>query len=211
MIDAAVIGAGPIGLEMAAGLKSAGLSFVQIERGVLGETIFHYPPNTRFFSSPERIAIAGVPLITLDQSKATREEYLAYLRAVVTQLGLAPRLCENLDAVEKQQEGFLLRTSHTLSGAKSEYRARNLILATGDMHRPRLIGAPGEDLPHVSHFLADPHIYFQQRVLIVGGRNSAAEAAIRLYRAGARVTLSCRNAELPESRSSTGSIRNSCL
>ncbi|HNJ05990.1 MAG TPA: NAD(P)-binding domain-containing protein, partial [Leptospiraceae bacterium] len=83
-LDAIVIGAGPIGIEMAAALKKEGLSFAHIERGRIGETIFHYPPATHFFSSPERIAIAGVPLLTQDQTKATREEYLLYLRSVVT-------------------------------------------------------------------------------------------------------------------------------
>ncbi|HNJ33067.1 MAG TPA: NAD(P)-binding domain-containing protein [Leptospiraceae bacterium] len=197
-LDAIVIGAGPIGIEMAAALKKEGLSFAHIERGRIGETIFHYPPATHFFSSPERIAIAGVPLLTQDQTKATREEYLLYLRSVVTQLDLETRLYESVESVTQAADSFQVQTRHTLTEQKTTYTARNVILATGDMHKPRMLGIPGESLPHVSHYPADPHSYFRTRVLIVGGKNSAAETALRLTRAGARVTISYRHAKLPE-------------
>lgn len=197
MFDVFIVGAGPIGLEMAAAVKEAGLSHAHIERGRIGQTIFQYPPDTRFFSSPERIAIAGVPLLTLDQSKATREEYLTYLRAVALQLDLKVNLFEGLERIERTPDGFEISTRHIYRLTQNKYRARRVVLACGDMHKPRKLGIPGEDSPHVSHYLGDPHTYFLQNVLIAGGRNSAAEAALRLNRAGARVTLSYRREELP--------------
>lgn len=197
--DAVVVGAGPIGIEMAVALKRSGLSYVHLERGCLAQTVFDYPPDTRFFSSPERIAIAGVPFLTQDQSKATREEYLTYLRSVVIQFQLSIRFFENVQGINRTDGGeFQIKTRHSLIGHESEYRTRRIILAIGDMHRYRMLGIPGEDLAHVSHALRDPHTYLGQRVLIVGGKNSAAEAAIRLYRAGAHVTLSYRGPELPK-------------
>lgn len=197
MLDAVIVGAGPIGIEMAAALKSEGLSYVHVERGCLAQTIFNYPPDTRFFSSPERIAIAGIPLLTLDQSKATREEYLKYLRSVVVQLQLNVNFSESVESISKGHGSFTVQTSHVLTGAPGRYSTRNVILAIGDMHKYRMLGVLGEEGNNVSHVMRDPHTYLGQRVLIVGGKNSAAEAAIRLYRAGAHVSLSYRNAELP--------------
>lgn len=198
MLDAAVVGAGPIGIEMAAALKKEGLNYVHLEQGRLAETIFRYPPDTRFFSSPERIAIAGIPFLTLDQSKGTREEYLAYLRAVTMQLDLNIRLFERLVTAKRGPDGFTLESEHVLRLTRNEFKARRVILAAGDMHNPRRPQVPGEDMPHVHRVLQDPHTYFGARVLIVGGKNSAAEAAIRLHRAGSRVTLCHRGLELPE-------------
>ncbi|MBL8020126.1 MAG: NAD(P)-binding domain-containing protein [Leptospirales bacterium] len=197
LLDAVIVGAGPIGIEMAAALKREGLSYVQIERGYLGQTIFNYPPDTRFFSSPERIAIAGIPLLTLDQNKATREEYLTYLRSVVVQLQLNINFSESVESISKDKGTFTVRTKHAQTGNEAQYQARNVILAIGDMHKYRMLGIPGEERSNVSHAMRDPHTYLGQRVLIVGGKNSAAEAAIRLYRVGAHVSLSYRKAELP--------------
>ncbi|MCE9598588.1 MAG: NAD(P)-binding domain-containing protein [Spirochaetia bacterium] len=198
MLDAIIVGAGPIGIELAAALKREGLSYAHLERGCLAQTVFGYPPDTHFFSSPERIAIAGIPFLTPDQNKAKREEYLTYLRAVVTQLQLQIRFFENVESiVPGRNGGFTVQSKHVRTGRESQYEARRIILATGDMHKYRMLGVPGEDLGHVSHSLKDPHTYLGQRVLIVGGKNSAAEAAIRLYRAGAQVSLSYRQRELP--------------
>lgn len=100
-VDVAIVGAGPIGLELAVAVKAAGLELFHCDAGPIGATIARYAPDTRFFSSPERIAIAGVPLVTLDQSKATREQYLAYLRGVVAQFGLEVHTYERVTAVER--------------------------------------------------------------------------------------------------------------
>lgn len=191
--DVAIIGAGPIGLELAIALKQDGIDHVVFDRGQIGETIFKWPPNTHFFSSPERIAIAGVPIPNLDQTKITGEAYLAYLRSVVEQFDVKVRTYEQVEritALTNPSPGFELQTSSW----KGEHRCvcRHLVLATGGMAGPRRLNIPGENLPHVSYYPADPHRYFRTRVLIVGGRNSALETALRLFRAGADVTLSYR-------------------
>lgn len=197
--DTLIVGAGPIGLEMAAALRQAGMDHVLVEAGAIGQTVTWYAPGTRFFSSPERIAIAGVPLVTRGQEKATREEYLAHLRAVVLQHGLTVRTFERAEAIGRAPDGWLEVRTRRIDGERA-YRARRVILAIGDLHRPRLLGIPGEDLPHASHYLRDPHEYFGQRVVIVGSRNSAVEAAIRLHRVGARVSLCCRAAAFDRAR-----------
>lgn len=193
-----VVGAGPIGLELAVALKRAGISYVHLDSGQIGSTIAWYAPNTPFFSSPERIAIAGVPLHTVDQTKATREEYLNYLRGVVVQFDLQVHTYERVVGLRAEDDGGFAVTSRG-NGRRRHWRARNLVLAIGDMHRPKILEAPGEDLPHVSHYFGDPHIYFRRRVLIVGGRNSAIEAAVRCVRVGAQVTLSYRGEKLDAS------------
>ncbi len=188
-----IIGAGPIGLEIAVALQHAGVDAVQLDAGQIGQTISWYPRQATFFSSPERIAIAGVPLVTPDQSKATREQYLAYLRSIVQQFDLHIRTFEPVTALALERDG-----GFSITTPKDTYHARNVVLAIGDMHRPRTLDIPGEDLPHVSHYFDEPHRYFQQRLLIVGGRNSAAEAALRCHRAGAHVAISYRREWLPE-------------
>jgi len=197
--DVLLIGAGPIGIELAVALKARGIRYVHLDADQIGSTIAWYAPQTHFFSSPERIAIAGVPLQTVDQTKATREEYLNYLRAVVLQFNLEIETFERVMSLRKNADGWFDASSVRASGER-QWRARNVVLAIGDMHRPRRIGVPGEDLPHVSHYFGDPHLYFRRRVLIVGGQNSAVEAAIRCYRVGADVTLSYRGRELDPNR-----------
>lgn len=186
----AIIGAGPLGLELAAAVKRMGVDYLHFDSGQIGQTVSWYPRQARFFSSPERIAIAGVPLHTVDQSKATREEYLAYLRAVVQQFDLDVRTFERVADIRRDNGGFLLRTQR--GEEEHAYWARYVVLAVGDMHAPRQLHIPGEDLDHVSHYFEEPHKYFRQRLLIVGGRNSAAEAALRCHHAGARVSISYR-------------------
>jgi thioredoxin reductase (NADPH) len=220
--DVAIIGAGPIGLEIAVGLKHAGVSYVHFEAGQVGSTLQWWAPGTRFFSSPERIEIAGVPLTLTHQDKATREEYLAYLRGVARQFELRIQTQTRVERVERHgDDEFEIVTSASAHGVGGPawyrdspsreharvaepgqrwWRARHLILAIGDMHRPRLLDVPGENLSHVSHYLADPHEYFGRRVLIVGGKNSAVEAAIRLHRVGAQVALSYRGSEFDPKR-----------
>ena len=197
--DVLLIGAGPIGIELAIALQQRGIRYEHLDAGQVGSTISWYAPQTHFFSSPERISIAGVPLQTLDQTKATREEYLTYLRAVVQQFGLRIATFERVVSLRKYADGWFEVESAGALGQR-QWRARNVVLAIGDMHRPRRIGVPGEDLPHVSHYFSDPHQYFRRPVLIVGGQNSAVEAAIRCHRVGADVTLSYRGRELDANR-----------
>ncbi len=191
--DVAVIGAGPIGIELAAALKRAKIDYLQFDAKQIGYTISWFPPLTRFFSSNERIAIAGVPLMTFDQLKATREEYLAYLRQVVTLYDLRVNTFEPITDIRRDGDGFKLATKKGRT-----VKCRRLVLATGGTDRPRKLGVPGEDLPHVHQYFQDPHEYFRQNVLIVGGKNSAVETALRCTHAGANVTISYRQDKLPE-------------
>jgi thioredoxin reductase (NADPH) len=193
-----IIGAGPIGLEVAWALQREGLSPLVLEEGMIGATINWWAPGTRFFSSPERIAICGVPLPTLLQDKATREEYLAYLRGVAAQFKLEVRTFERVTRVERAENGFAVRTE-SAAGVKT-HPASHVVFAVGDMQKPRMLGIPGEGQPNVSHYFQDPHRYYGRRVLIVGGKNSAVEAAIRSHRVGAKVTISYRGAEFDEKR-----------
>ena len=194
--DVAVIGAGPIGLEMAVALKRAGARHVHFDAGQIGATVQWFAPQTRLFSSNERIAIAGMPLTTVDQAKASREEYLAYLRNVVTYFDLPVRTYERVTKIEPEGARFVLTSDRR--GEVRRCAAERVILATGGTDRPRRLGVPGEDLPHVSAYFQDPHTYFRQKVLIIGGKNSAAEAALRCHHAGAAVSLSYRREALPE-------------
>jgi len=195
-----IVGAGPIGLELAAALKQARVDYIHVDAGQIGQTITWYPRQVRFFSSPDRIAICGVPLQTVDQAKATREEYLAYLRGVVAQFDLQVNTYERVVDVQRiDEDGHRFHVMTRRGGEQRSYRCRHLVLAIGDMHRPRLLHIPGEDLPHVSHYFEEPHRYFQTKLLIVGGRNSAVEAALRCHHAGASVTLSYRRDSFDES------------
>lgn len=181
---------------MAVALKRRDIDYLHFDARQIGYTISWFAPQTRFFSSNERISIAGVPLETVDQGKATREQYLAYLRSVVKQFQLQIRAYEPVVGV-KQRDGDFLLTTCSRAGAR-EYRARKVVLCTGGTDHPRKLGIPGEDLPHVSHYFQDPHTYFGQDVLIVGGKNSAVEAALRCHHAGAKVSMSYRRDQLPE-------------
>jgi thioredoxin reductase (NADPH) len=184
--DVALVGAGPIGIELGVALTRAGIEHIHLEAGQIGATIAWWAPGTRYFSSPERIAISGVPIPSPTQDKATREDYLAYLRAVVQQFDLSIRTNTRVERVRRLDERFELQLAHSGAGvggpaemlraegepreATEILRAKRLVLAIGDMHRPQMLNIPGEDLPHVSHYLAEPHTYFGKRVLIVGGK-----------------------------------------
>ncbi len=230
-VETIIIGAGPIGLEMGVALKNRGREFAIIDEHQVGHTISWYAPGTHFFSSPERISIAGVPLITRDQGKATREEYLDYLMGVAWQFDLpiytGLRLVglsragnlpdsqherESIDADDRAiqdsdpeldsdfQWSLSLRRNAacTEEGEPAEevVRCNYLILAPGDMHAPRFLGIPGENQKNVSHYLKELRNYFRQEVVIVGGRNSAVEAAIRIYRMGGKVSILYRGESL---------------
>ncbi len=196
--DVAIIGAGPIGLELAVCLKRAGVDYIHFDARQIGYTISWWPRNTHFFSTTERIGIAGVPIQNNHQQRITGEEYLAYLRAIVEQFDLQIQTYEPVTALERSMDGFTL-TTNPLVG-EQRYRCRRVVLALGDMHGPNYLRIPGEELAHVAHYFRDPHDYFRRRLLIVGGRNSAVEAALRCWRAGADVTISYRRAQFDERR-----------
>ncbi|WP_319560527.1 NAD(P)-binding domain-containing protein [Marispirochaeta sp.] len=193
-----LIGAGPIGIEVASGLKRAGVDYLQLEKGPPASTIYSWPRHARFFSSPERVAIAGIPFSSPDQEQPTREDYLAYLRGVVEILGLEILSYYRVTGISGEKGSFVVQ-AESLKDTLS-IRCEEIILAIGDMGEVNRLGIPGEDLPHVSHILEDPHLYFGSRLLIVGGRNSALEAALRCFRSGVRVSLSYRRREFDRER-----------
>jgi thioredoxin reductase (NADPH) len=196
--DVAIIGAGPMGLELAVCLQRAGVDYIHFDAYQIGYTMTWWPRNTHFFSTTERLAIAGVPIQNNHQQRITGEEYLAYLRGIVEQFDLQIRTYEPVTALAPVPDGFVL-TTQPLAGER-RYLSQRVVLAIGDMHRPNLLHIPGEDLPHVAHYFRDPHDYFRKQLLLVGGRNSAVEAALRCWRAGADVTLSYRRAQFDERR-----------
>jgi thioredoxin reductase (NADPH) len=195
--DVIVVGAGPIGLECAVRLRQRGRTVLVVDRGAVGQTITWFPRQMHFFSSNDRIAICGVPLQTLDQQKATREEYLAYLRQIVRIFDLDVRTFTPVTGIAREEGGLAVSVARA-DGTAGMLRARHVVLAIGDMDVPRRLGIPGEDLPHVSHYFDEPHRYLGRRLMIVGGKNSAVEAALRCFHAGARVSLSYRRADFDE-------------
>ncbi len=196
--EVAIIGAGPIGLELAVCIKRVGVDYIHLDAQQIGYTMTWWPRNTSFFSTTERLSIAGVPIQNNHQQRITGEDYLAYLRAIVEQFDLRINTFEPVITLVRTPEAFELIT-RPLTGER-RYLCKRVVLAIGDMHWPNRLHIPGEDLPHVSHYFRDPHDYFRRRLLIVGGKNSAAEAALRCWRAGAQVTVSYRRERLDQQR-----------
>ena len=195
--DVLIVGAGPSGLATAIAAKQSGLDYVVVEKGVLVNSIFNFPVHMVFFTTPELLEIGGLPLVT-PYEKPTRLEALKYYRRVVGTYGIQVSFRETVLAIERQPAGvFAVSTTHR--GVTRERQARAVVLAIGYYDLPNYLGIPGEDLPHVSHYYTDAHPYYRQRVVVVGGKNSAAEAALEMFRAGAHVTLVHRHAALGDS------------
>ena len=192
--DVICVGAGPTGLACAIEVKRAGLRPLVIDKGVLCNSIYHYPVNMVFFTTPELLEIGDLPFVSAAE-KPNRVEALKYYRKCVEHYDLELRLGEMVTRVEGSDGDFRVFTK-TQDGATEQYEARKLIVATGYYDLPNCLGVPGEDLPHVSHYYTEPHPFWRRDVVIIGGKNSAAEAALDLYRTGARVTLVHRRAEL---------------
>lgn len=198
-IDVAVVGAGPCGLATAIFCQRAGLSTLSFDRGPLVSGVAGYPTWMTFFSTAERIAIADVPF-AIATDKPTRRDALAYYRLVAAREGVPLRLYEEVLAVEpldasaggdsnQRAPRFRLRTRTVPHGEPRDTLAHAVVVATGYFGRPSLLGVPGEALPHVSHFFHEGHAAFDRDVVVVGGGNSAVDAALELWRAGARVTM----------------------
>jgi thioredoxin reductase (NADPH) len=193
-----IVGAGPSGLAAAIAAKERGIDYQVVEQGVLVNSIFHFPPQMVFFTTPELLEIGGLPFVS-PYEKPTRAEALRYYRKVVDTFDLQIAFEEKVLSVSRETDGdgalFALETRST-RGVRRVRHGRNVLLAIGYYDHPNTLNLPGEDLPHVHHYYGDPHAYYRQRVVIVGGGNSAAEAALDLFRAGAHVTLVHRWAEL---------------
>lgn len=196
--DVICIGAGPTGLACAIEAKRAGMRSLVIDKGCLCNSLFYYPVNMKFFTTAERMEIGDLPMTT-SGDKATRPEALKYYRRTVDHYGIETRLYEKVTHIEhsgdNRHAGFRIHTQDA-SGVKHEHLGSKVIIATGYYDLPNYLGIPGEELPHVSHYFTDPHPYWNQDVIVIGGRNSSAEAALDLFRAGARVTLVHRGMEM---------------
>jgi thioredoxin reductase (NADPH) len=190
--DLIVIGAGPSGLSCAIEAKGAGLSTIVLEKGSVVDYIRRFPTNLVWFSTPELLEVGNVPFV-ISTVRPTRVDTLNYYHKVVDHYGLDVRTFDAVEDVRKVNGIFVAKTASDKS-----YEGRNVVVATGYFDHPNQLGVHGEDLPHVAHYYGEPFEYFGTDVVVVGGRNSAVEASLDLYRHGARVTLVHRGERLSE-------------
>ncbi|EGA89622.1 hypothetical protein GPDM_10005 [Planococcus donghaensis MPA1U2] len=181
-IDALIIGGGPCGLSAAIELKKRGLKTIVIEKGNIVNAIFNYPTHQTFFSTSEKLSIGDVPFI-IEGRKPKRNQALVYYREVVKRSGIQVRPFETVEKVEKD-DLFQVTTS------KGQYQAKYVVAATGYYDQPNKLEVEGANLPKVMHYFKEAHPYFDQDVLVIGGKNSAVDAALALHKAGSRVTVS---------------------
>lgn len=180
--DVIIIGGGPCGLSAAIELKKIGLRAIVIEKGNVVNAIYKYPTHQTFFSSSERLSIGDIPFIT-EERKPKRNQALVYYRNVVSMTGIDVRTYETVLSVDKE-EGFIVKTT------KNSYRSKYLVAATGYYDQPNKLDVEGAQLEKVMHYFKEGHPYFNQDVLVIGGKNSAVDAALELHKAGSRVTVS---------------------
>ena len=192
--DLICIGAGPTGLASAIEARRAGMRPLVIDKGCLCNSLFHYPVNMVFFTTPELLEIGDLPLVCAAE-KPTRSEALKYYRKAAEHYQFELRLFERVERVEGSDGKFAVVT-RAENGTEQRYAGRKIVVATGYYDLPNPLGVEGENLPHVSHYYTQPHEFWNRDVVVVGGKNSAAEAALDLFRGGARVTLVHRGAEL---------------
>lgn len=184
-----IIGGGPIGLACAIEAQRNNINYVVIEKGPIVNALYHYPVNMTFFSTSERLEIGKVPFVS-NNPKPTRDEALEYYRRVAQSYKLNVHLFEEAVSIGKNDGIFQILTT------KATYTANNVIIATGFYGLPFLLNVPGENLPKVTHYYSDPHFYAFQNVLVVGGMNSAVDAALETFRKGANVTMVVRGKEI---------------
>ena len=192
--DLLVIGTGPTGLACAIEAQRTGFSVVLVDKGCLCNSLFHYPEHMTFFTTPELLEIGDIPFSTPNQ-KPTRVEALEYYRKVAEHYSLNLRPYETVERIAGHDGDFVVHTTDRF-GRPIQHRARKLVLATGYYDLPNKLKIPGEELSKVQHYYNDPHPFFGLDVVVIGGKNSAAIAALELWRHGARVTLVHRGAEL---------------
>jgi thioredoxin reductase (NADPH) len=196
--DVVIVGGGPAGMAAAIAAKQQGLRYVVLERGVLVNSILRFPTDMIFFTTSDLLEIGGFPFVT-PHEKPTRSEALKYYRRVNDALQLDIHFEEPVTGIVRESGQFVVSTRRK-TGEAGRYEAANVVLATGAYDLPNRLGIPGEDLPHVSHFYKEPHLNYRQNVVIVGGKNSAAEAALDLYRNGVgSVTIVHRRSALGDS------------
>jgi thioredoxin reductase (NADPH) len=191
MYDIIIIGAGPSGLAVAIEAKKAGMRYCIIEKGGIVNSIQHFPTAMTFFSTPELLEIGGVPF-TSAQMRPTRAEGLEYYSRVAEHYALEVRFFEQVRSIRKNNGMFSVVTT------KETCESKHVVLATGYYDHPNMLHVPGEELPKVSHYYSEPYPYYRQHVAVIGAKNSAAIAALELYRHGAHVTIIHRGSALSE-------------
>jgi thioredoxin reductase (NADPH) len=197
--DITIVGAGPAGLAAGIAAKRVGLNYSIIEKGVLVNSIYKFPVNMVFFTTPELLEIGGLPLVSPFE-KPTRIEALRYYRRVVDTYELPIDFGEQVVDVKRAVSGDMFDVeTRSEKGVRRIRHSRNVIFAIGYFDHPNIIGVPGENLPHVSHYYTESHGFYRKHVVIVGGGNSAAETALELFRSGANVTLVHRHPQLKPS------------
>jgi len=195
IFDVIVVGGGPTGLACAIEAQRAGFSHLVIEKGCVVNSLFHYPTQLVFFTTPELLEIGDLPFVC-EREKPNRQEALKYYRRVVDTYQLRVNQYERVLKVSGADGDFLVETELVMTGERRNYRSKKIVVAIGYFDYPNYIGIPGEDLPKVSHYYKDAHPFYDRDVAIIGAANSAAIAALDLYRHGARVTLIHRQATL---------------
>ena len=193
IFDVVIIGGGPTGLACGIEAAKAGLSYLIVEKGSVTDAIRRFPVNMVFFSTPELLELDHIPFST-PNTRPTRVEVLQYYRRVVEHRGLSMSLYTEVAAVQREDREFVL-----VFRSGERIRARRVVIATGYFDHTNRLHVPGEDLPHVSHYYDEPFRYSHTRVAVIGGRNSAVEAALDLYRHGAQVRLIHRKPSLGDS------------
>lgn len=186
-----IIGAGPVGLACGIALQKRNIPFLILEKGCLVNSLFHYPTNMTFFSTSDRLEIGGVPFIS-HGVKPTRREALEYYRRITESFALPVNLYETVTGLGGELGAFEVTTS------KATYTAERVIISSGFYSDPYRMNIPGEDLPKVKHYYDEPHPYAFQKVVVVGGGNSAVDVALETYRCGSDVTLVVREPALKE-------------
>jgi thioredoxin reductase (NADPH) len=194
IVDLLVIGAGPTGLACAIEAQRAGFTALLVDKGCLCNSLFHYPANMIFFTTPELLEIGNMPFSSPNQ-KPNRNEALEYYRKVAEHYRLNVRQYETVERVTGSDGNFAIDTMDQF-GRMLQYHARKVVIAIGYYDRPNYLGIPGEDLIKVKHYYHEPHPFYGLDVLVIGGKNSAAIAALDLWRHGAKVTLVHRGAEM---------------
>jgi thioredoxin reductase (NADPH) len=185
--DALVVGAGPTGLACGIELQNRGVRTVLVEKGCVVNSIYHYPTNMTFFTTPELLEIGDIPMTSLNE-KPNRTEALKYYRRVAHHYRLNIRQYERVDRISGHDNAFEVFTTDRM-GCVRTYHVRKVVLATGYYDVPNRLEVPGEDLDKVFHYYKEPHPYYNHDVAVIGAKNSAAIAALELWWTGARVTL----------------------